>query len=117
MGFIPLPDIGCSQPELSFYKLLIDVKEPTDSPNKQNKLELWNSSSSYLGSRTRKPTWCWNMEPNIIVNPILMPCDYDWHCRWTKDGEIRHDDAVKRLKIKGYQINTISFLYIKKLKE
>lgn len=115
MGFIPLPDIGFSQPELSFYKLLIDVKEPTDSPDKQNKLELWNSLFPYSGNG--KPTWCWNMDLNNIEKPILMPCDPDWRCRWTKDGKIIHDYKVKKLKIKGFQINTISFLYIKKLKE
>lgn len=117
MGFEKMPETRFSQPDLSYYKTLIEVEKKSSSPESNNKVELWNVDP-YLVDRN-SPEWTWNIEikDTKLELPIIQPIDVDWNLRWTKNGEIIKEDKVKYFCSSKNKIDYSSFLYIKELSE
>src|SRR5690606_24233063 len=78
MKFRKFPNIGYSDPELTYYKPLIKINELTFE-DCENKLELWNLEPYQI--KEQKAKWKWNINDNN--KPILHPCNPNWNLRLT----------------------------------
>lgn len=112
MGFIKFPHGINGQPDLTFYKPLIKVKNTTRKPDALNKLELWDLEPYQINDR--KPKWSWDIKNNHLLNPIILACNPDWNIRWTKNGKIINEEKIKRFS-QNKQIIFGSFMFIKML--
>ncbi|WP_234111128.1 GNAT family N-acetyltransferase [Chryseobacterium sp. R2A-55] len=92
MNFIKFPKRGYAEPELTYYKPLIKVNNPTqDGSGLTDKLELWDLEPYEVTNQT--PRWTWKISET--ENPVLQPCNPNWKLRLTKNGKIIRDDKVK----------------------
>jgi len=107
MGFTKFPDRGYSEPELSYYKPLIQTKVLSDTNNLTDKIELWDLEPYQVKEQPAK--WTWNIEDNKY--PILTPCNSNWNLRLTKNGQIIKEDKVKYFD-RNNEIEIGPFLYI-----
>lgn len=117
MGFEKMPETRFSQPDLSYYKTLIDVEKKSPSSKSNNKVELWNVDPYLVDINSPKWTWSIEIKDNKLELPIIQPIDVDWNLRWTKNGEIIKEDKVKYFSSSNNKIDYCSFLYIKELSE
>lgn len=108
MGFTKFPDRGHSEPELSYYKPLIQTKVLSDNNNLTDKFELWDLEPYQIKGQTAK--WTWSIEDNKY--PILTPCNSNWNLRLTKNGQLIKEDKVKYFD-RNNEIEIGPFLYIK----
>lgn len=117
MGFLQFPNRGYSESDLTFYKPLIEIESPTETPNNLNKLELWNVEP--YRKNYEMPKWTWNLNSNTesLSRPIFQPCNCNWNLRWTKNGKIIRDDKIKYFETIDNQIDFSPFLYITRLTE
>ncbi len=90
MEFRKFPNRGCSEPELTYYKPLIELNEPVIE-GCDNKLELWNLEPYQI--KEQKANWIWNIKNNN--KPILQPCNPNWNLRLTLEGKVINEDKVK----------------------
>jgi GNAT superfamily N-acetyltransferase len=115
MNFLEFPVIG-GLPDLSFYKLLIEVNPSLDyKDNLVNKLELWDVES--INKERFSPKWTWNLSllPSL---PILTPCNGDWNLKWTENGIVVKESKMKRFqKRESNRIDYYSFVYITHLEK
>lgn len=109
MGFTKFPDGVHSEPELSYYKLLIKTKTISLLCNLTDKIELWDLEPHQI--KEQRPKWTWNLNDNIKY-PILTPCNFEWNLRVTKNGEIIKNTKVKYF-FRDSQFQTPPFLFIK----
>lgn len=114
MEFIQFPIRGYAEPELTFYKPLIEVCKTTKTPNELNKIELWDVEPHQ--SKTRLPRWCWDIETQDgkLIKPIIQACNINWNIRWTKDGKIKKESKVKYFS-RDNPIDFSPFMLIEKL--
>lgn len=91
MGFTKFPDRGYSEPELSYFKPLIQTKVLSETNCLMNKIELWDLEPYQIKEQPAK--WTWNIEDNKY--PILIPCNSNWNLRLTKNGKIVKENKVK----------------------
>lgn len=92
MCFTKFPPTGYTQPDLKYYKPLIEVNELIDSYlDIDDKLELWDVEPYEIYNVP--PRWTWLVNKNSP--PILQPCNGDWNLRLTKNGVIIKEDKVK----------------------
>jgi hypothetical protein len=116
MGFIKFPNRGYSESDLTFYKPLIEVCAMTETPNKLNKIELWDVEPYQL--KNNSPRWSWDISTDngILDKPIIHPCNVNWNIRWTKNGKTEKEDKVKYFSSDN-PIDFSPFMYINKLDE
>lgn len=106
MDFIKFPYRGYDEPELTYYKPLIEVEDVIDYTT-DNKLELWELEPYQIKSKS--PKWTWQI--NKAHKPILQPCNPNWNLRLTLDGKIIKEDKVKYF---SKNIEAGPFLFIEK---
>ncbi len=116
MGFIQFPTRGYSEPDLTFFKPLIDVCPLTDNSTCKNKIELWDVEP-YQADR-KAPRWTWEIEEkdNKLARPIIQACNINWNIRWTKNGGVIKEDKVKYFS-RDNSIEFSPFMYIQRLDE
>lgn len=117
MGFIKFPDRGYSESDLIYFKPLIKTLATSKINKSGNVIELWDVEP--YQKNNNYPKWKWNVELNIdlLVLPIIQPCNCNWNLRWTKNGKIVKEDKVKYFNTKKNRIEFSPFLYIEKLIE
>jgi hypothetical protein len=114
MEFRKFPKTQYSIPELTYFKPLIEINEPSVEVDENNKLELWDVEPHQKEST--KPQWSWNINTDKFI-PILNPCNSNWNIRWTKNGKIIREQKVKRFSIQGKEIEFGGFIFLKELTE
>lgn len=116
MGFIKFPERGYSEPELTFFKPLININKSQTDKNIEanNKLELWNLEPCEV--KNSKPKWVWIINIKNFI-PILHPYDSNWNIRWTKNGKIVKDSKVVHFLNIQNKITFDQFIFIEKLIE
>lgn len=107
MGFTKFPERGYSDPELSYYKSLIQTNVVSDKNNFTEKIELWDLEPYQVIKQPAK--WIWNTEEKKY--PILMPCNSNWNLRHTQNGQIIKEGKVKYFN-RNDSIEVGPFLYI-----
>lgn len=107
MEFKKFPKRGYSESELTYYKPLINAKEPSIDKFLTNKIELWDIEPYEL--KEQKPKWTW--EINNDIYPILHPCNPNWNLRHTRNGQIIKEDKIKYFDRKN-EIEFGPFLYL-----
>ena len=112
MGFRKFPKIGYSISELTYFKPLIEINEPTTKIDENNKLELWDLEPHQI--KDTKPKWIWSINTEIFL-PILNPCNSNWNIRWTRNGKVIRENKVKRFS----KTETVfgNFLFLEELDE
>ena len=108
MRFTKFPERGYTDPDLSYYKPLIQIKVLSETNNLTDKIELWDLEPYQLKGQTAK--WTWNIKDNKY--PILIPCNSNWILILTKGGQLIKQDKVKYYDEKK-EIEIGPFLYIK----
>jgi N-acetylglutamate synthase-like GNAT family acetyltransferase len=115
MGFIKFPEEMKYEPDLTYYKPLVEIQEISKNENTENKIELWDVDPH----RRNKviPRWTWNVEiiGDKLVLPVLQPCCADWNLRWTQNGKIIRDCKAKYFGSAENGIDYSPFLHIKQL--
>lgn len=92
MNFIKFPDRGYAESNLTYYKALIKVNNPTPSDSGlTDKLELWDLEPYEVTNQT--PRWTWRISET--EHPVLQPCNPNWKLRLTRNGKIIKEDKVK----------------------
>ena len=116
MDFIKFPDIRFNDSKLKYFKPLIEVQKTALNESK-NKIELWDKQPYQIKDNV-KPKWVWeiNSDTNKPSLPIILPCDYDWNVKWTKEGEVIKESKVKYFS-RSNPIRFGEFLYITELFE
>lgn len=109
MNFIKFPNRGYSEPELKYYKPLIDTNTLI-KVDTLNRIELWDVEPYQRNDH--KPRWTWEIKEN--QKPILQPCNSNWNLRLTINGEKIKEDKVKYFS-PDREIQIGSFLYIETL--
>lgn len=109
MNFIKFPNIGYSEPELKYYKPLIDINTSIKEET-LNKLELWDLEPNQR--KDHKPRWTWEIKEN--QNPIIQPCNPNWNLRLTINGEKIKEDKVKYFS-QDQEIQIGPFLFLETL--
>ncbi len=117
MGFVKFPDRGYSESDLTYFKPLIKILPSSENQKTHNTVELWNVEP--YQKNNNQPKWTWNIElnNNMLMLPIIQPCNCNWNLRWTKNGEIIKEDKVKYFATKKNRVEFSPFLYIEKLIE
>jgi len=108
MKFTKFPETGYSEPELSYYKPLIEINKPINK-EANNKLELWDLEPYEI--KEQKPKWTWEIKEN--QKPILQPYNANWNLRLTLNGKIEKENKVKYFSPKR-EIEIGPFLFIEK---
>ena len=116
MGFIKLPDCGCTENELTYYTILVDIA-PMERENMIDKVELWNVEPHEI--QRKRPKWTWYVKntDGVLDKPIIHPCDCNWNLRWSKNGQVVREGKVKYFTNEDYELYSYPFLYIDELKD
>lgn len=116
MNFIKFPNIDYFQPDLTYFKPLIEIKEVENKINSENRIELWDVEP--YEAKDKEPIWIWNFENHDfdLSMPILHPCNYKWKISLIKEGKVIKEDQIRYFSSKNNRIEFTPFLFIKSLK-
>ncbi|PXY41808.1 hypothetical protein DMB65_04375 [Flavobacterium cheongpyeongense] len=116
LGFIKFPNCFPSDPDLTYFKPLIEIKEVENKIDSENRIELWDVEP--YEAKDKEPIWIWNFEnPEFDLSvPILHPCNYKWKISVIKEGEVIKENQIRYFSSKNNRIEFTSFLFIESLK-
>lgn len=117
MGFIKFPYRGYSEADLTYFKPLIEILPTSENGQKGHKIELWDVEPFQKNNNIPKWTWSIELIDNVLISPIIQPCNCNWNLRWTKNGETLKEDKVKYFGTKENRVDYSPFLCIEKLIE
>jgi len=117
MGFIKFPHRGFSEAELTYFKPLINIQRKSKNRQRGHLIEIWNVEPHLKNNFS--PKWTWNIKLNndVLILPIIHPCNSNWNMRWSKNGETIKEDKVKYFDIEENRVDYSPFIYIEKLIE
>lgn len=116
MGFIKFPNCGLTEHNLTYYKILVDTASTSYISN-VDKIELWDVEP--YQAKNKEPKWIWyiEIEDEMLLYPIIQPCNCDWNLRWSRNGTILKEEKVKYFTDCDYELYDSQFLYIDELIE
>lgn len=118
LGFIKFPNRGYSEPELTYYKPLIDVLTPSiENKESEYKIELWDVKAYKAECYLPKWTWYLELSEGCLKKPIIQPCNREWKLKWSKNGVVIKEGQIRHLNINEKGIEFTPFLYISQLIE
>ena len=95
-------------------KVLVDTASTSYISNK-DKIELWDVEP--YEAEKKNPRWIWYVETQkeMLLYPIIQPCNCNWNLRWSRDGVVLKEEKVKYFTNDDYELFHSDFLYIDKL--
>ncbi|MFV0467218.1 MAG: GNAT family N-acetyltransferase [Lachnospiraceae bacterium] len=116
MGLSKFPDCGLTEHELTYYGILVDTASKTYIKN-ADKIELWDVEP--YEAEGKEPKWTWYIETQneVLLYPIIQPCNCNWNLRWSRNGQVITEEKVKYFTDEDYEVYCSRFLYIDKLEE
>lgn len=116
MRFIKFPNCGLTEHNLTYYKILVDTASTTYISN-VDRIELWDVEP--YQAKNKEPKWVWyiEIEDEILLYPIIQPCNCNWKLRWSRNGTILKEGKVKYFTDFDDELYNSQFLYIDELCE
>jgi GNAT superfamily N-acetyltransferase len=116
MGLVKFPNCGYRVHELTYYDILVNTSSNAYI-NNADKIELWNVEP-YEAKRT-EPKWIWYVESqdDVLLYPIIHPCNHDWNLRWSRNDTVLREEKVKYFTNEYEELYYSQFMYIDKLIE
>lgn len=114
IGLTKFPDCVYTEHKLTYYKVLVDTASTSYISNK-DKIELWDVEP--YEAEKKNPRWIWYVETQkeMLLYPIIQPCNCNWNLRWSRDGVVLKEEKVKYFTNDDYELFHSDFLYIDKL--
>ena len=103
--------------DLTYFKPLINIQRKSKNRQPGHLIEIWNVEPHLKNNYS--PKWTWNIKLNndVLILPIIHPCNSNWNMRWSKNGETIKEDKVKYFDIEENRVDYSPFIYIEKLIE
>lgn len=116
MGLIKFPDCGYTEHELTYYGVLVDTASTVYTSN-MDKIELWDVEPDEAERTNPRWTWYVKTQKEMLLYPIIQPCNCNWNLRWSRNGVVLKEKKVKYFTNEYNELYHSNFLYIDKLKE
>lgn len=115
MGLVKLYNCGCTEHELTYYDVLVEVASTTDI-SKSDKIELWDVEPYQATEKPPLCTWFIEVCGDKLKFPIIQPCNCNWNLSWSRNNVVIKEEKVKYFTEKDYELFRSNFLYIEELK-
>lgn len=114
MGLIKFPNCGYTEHELTYYGVLVNTASTAYISN-MDKIELWDVEP--YEAEEKNPRWTWYVEKqkDMLLYPIIQPCNCNWNLRWSRNGIVLKEGKVKYFTDEDYELYHSKFLYIYQL--
>lgn len=116
MHLIKFPNCRQGEHELTYYDALVDTAS-MEYISMADKIELWDVEPYEAEEKNPKWTWYVEMKDDMLLYPVIQPCNWNWNLRWSKNGKVIMEEKVKYFRGAGSKVYCSPFLYIEELKD